>query len=107
MLPEFTKGGRGKAAPYETTHVRIPIKLKEHILHLSDAYKIAVQNSAESEFDLKLNQALQNILDKPVNNNVIVELAKEVVQLRKRKKATKQALENLLTAILGDDYEIE
>jgi hypothetical protein len=33
------RGGRGVKAPYETTHVRIPVDLKKRVEELSKAYK--------------------------------------------------------------------
>jgi hypothetical protein len=44
-------------------------------------------------------------MNKGVNMNSIRQLALEVVKLKKQKKSTKVALDNLLTAILGEDYE--
>jgi len=37
---KVSKGGRGKKAHYETTHVRIPVELKELVNRLSDEYKL-------------------------------------------------------------------
>jgi hypothetical protein len=49
---------------------------------------------------------MENItMNKAVNENNIRQLALEVVKLKKQKKSTKVALDNLLTAILGEDYE--
>ena len=38
-MANFTKGGRGKKAPYETVHYRIPKPLKLTIQKLANAYK--------------------------------------------------------------------
>ncbi len=46
---------------------------------------------------------LKDVTLSPKNN--IRQLALEVIKLKKQKKSTKVALDNLLTAILGEDYE--
>ncbi len=38
-MTDFTKGGRGKKAPYETVHYRIPKPLKSTIQKLSNTYR--------------------------------------------------------------------
>jgi hypothetical protein len=37
---KISKGGRGNKAHYETTHVRIPVELKELVNRLSDEFKL-------------------------------------------------------------------
>jgi len=37
---KINKGGRGNKAHYETTHVRIPVELKELVNRLSDEFKL-------------------------------------------------------------------
>jgi len=94
MEIEFTKGGRNKQAPYTTTHVRIPEKIKDYVIELSNQYKISIQEEKEQQF-LKS-------LDKPVNKKILIELAEKVVKLKQQKKSTKEALENLLTYIINN-----
>ena len=38
-MNNFTKGGRGKKAPYETVHYRIPKPIKSTVQKLSNTYK--------------------------------------------------------------------
>ena len=38
-MSDFTKGGRGKKAPYETVHYRIPKPLKSTVQKLSNTYR--------------------------------------------------------------------
>ena len=38
-MTDFTKGGRGKKAPYKTVYYRIPKPLKSTVQKLSNAYK--------------------------------------------------------------------
>ena len=106
MTLKSTRGGRGHVAPYETTHVRIPVAIKSYIEFVSNSYKQSVEDGTDSNFVLALESTMENItMNKGVNENNISQLALEVVKLKKQKKSTKIALDNLLTAILGEDYE--
>jgi hypothetical protein len=100
------RGGRGHVAPYQTTHARIPVAIKSYIEFVSNSYKQSVEDSTDGNFVLTLESTMENItMNKAVNENNIRQLALEVVKLKKQKKSTKVALNNLLTAILGEDYE--
>ena len=46
---EFQKGGRGKKAPYETTHARIPAPLKAQISELIDKYQKYVEGGGDAD----------------------------------------------------------
>jgi hypothetical protein len=106
MELKSTKGGRGKVAPYETTHQRVPVKIASYVNFVSNSYKQAVELGNEQEFLDNLNNTTELIsTGKPVNDNNLDNLAQEIVKLRKQKKSTKTALDKLLTAILGDNYE--
>lgn len=106
MTLKSTRGGRGHVAPYETTHARIPVAIKSYIEFVSNSYKQSVEDSTDGNFVLTLESTIENItMNKAVNENNIRQLALEVVKLKKQKKSTKIALNNLLTAILGEDYE--
>ena len=106
MTLKSTRGGRGHVAPYETTHARIPVAIKPYIEFVSNSYKQSVEDQTDGSFALTLESTMENItMNKGVNENNIRQLALEVVKLKKQKKSTKIALDNLLTAILGEDYE--
>jgi hypothetical protein len=106
MTLKSTRGGRGHTAPYETTHARIPFAIKPYIEFVSNSYKKSVEDGTDGNFVLTLDATVENItMNKGVNENNIRQLALEVVKLKKQKKSTKVALDNLLTAILGEDYE--
>jgi hypothetical protein len=101
-----TRGGRGHTAPYETTHARIPVAIKPYIEFVSNSYKQSVEDGTDGNFVLTLDATVESItMNKAVNMNSIRQLALEVVKLKKQKKSTKVALDNLLTAILGEDYD--
>jgi hypothetical protein len=106
MTLKSTRGGRGHVAPYETTHARIPVGIKPYVTFVANCYKQSVEDATDSNFVLTLESTMENItMNKAVNMNSIRQLALEVVKLKKQKKSTKVALNNLLTAILGEDYE--
>jgi hypothetical protein len=42
-------GGRGKKAPYETTHLRIPLPIKADIEKLIENYRLSVIDGIESQ----------------------------------------------------------
>ena len=106
MTLKSTRGGRGHIAPYETTHARIPVAIKSYIEFVSNSYKQSVEDGTDGNFVLTLESTMENItMNKAVNENNIRQLALEVVKLKKQKKSTKIALDNLLIAILGEDYE--
>lgn len=79
------RGGRGVKAPYESTHVRIPLPIKDKVELLSKAYKDGTLDDSESQI-LDLNDA--------------VELARGIL---KQKKSARVSLENLLKSIYGQD----
>lgn len=84
------RGGRGVKAPYETTHIRIPVPIKAEVERLSQAYKEGITNqSDESERQLTFDEAVQ--------------LAKEIL---KSKKSARVSIEKLLTGIYKQEVEL-
>lgn len=55
------RGGRGIKAPYETTHLRIPIPIKPEIEKLIDNYRASVLDGIEPENDdlISLQDAIE------------------------------------------------
>jgi hypothetical protein len=81
------KGGRGLKAPYETTHVRVPVPIKEKVQKIIDDYK---NDIADTENDiLEYEQA--------------VELANKIL---KSKKGAAISLSKLLTGIYAIDTSL-
>lgn len=82
------KGGRGVKAPYETTHLRIPLPIKADIEKLIDNYRSSVIDGIEIE-----------------NNDLIpLQDAIELCQKLMRAKTTKiDSFCKLLTAIYKTD----
>lgn len=85
-MPE-NKGGRGKKAPYETTHVRIPVPIKEIVEKLSADYKEG--NPTELVNAIPLDKALE-----------------EAKRIMRSKKSAKVSMQNLLTAIYSVDVDL-
>jgi hypothetical protein len=77
-------GGRGHKAPYETTHLRIPIPIKPEIEKLIAEYRLSVIDGIEPEKDdlLPLEDA--------------IEMCRKMVKARKSKI---EDFSKLLTAI--------
>lgn len=77
-MPEFTKGGRGKVAPYLSTHCRVPIPLKPLIDEIISCYKLTVQtgyeplnssdNSSQELIDSLFSTLSNFTVNKPVNS---------------------------------------
>lgn len=81
------KGGRGRRAPYETTHVRVPVPIKEVVEKLSTNYKEG--KFAEPVDALPADRAIE-----------------EAKRIMRSKKSAKVSMQNLLTAIYGVDVEL-
>ena len=82
-----SKGGRGIKAPYETTHVRIPVDIKEQVEKLSQAFK---EGTLEKP-------------SQPVSLDEAVKIAEEVL---KQKKSARVSIKKLLTSIYGVDVTL-
>lgn len=78
------RGGRGVKAPYESTHVRVPMPVKDRVEDLIKAYK-------DGRMDEK--KELPSV-------DEVVEIARDIL---KKRKSAKVSLESLLTAIYGKD----
>lgn len=106
----YTKGGRGKKAPYETTHARIPKEIKPLVDRITTNYRELYD---QPEAMARMISSLTSIFDdsKPVNsfNEVglsqeeAIELAKKLLRAKKSKKET---IEKLLTSIYGDEIDL-
>lgn len=80
------KGGRGHIAPYQTTHLRVPVPIKAELEKIIEDYREAVLEGNEfvKEQLLTLEQAKLK--------------AKEVL---KSKKGAKKSIAILLTSLYG------
>lgn len=86
------KGGRGQTAPYETTHIRVPVPLKLQVEQMVEKYRQSVLGGTEFESDRS-----QPTLDEAV------EIARSIL---KQKKSAKQSIEKLLTSLYGEEIKL-
>jgi hypothetical protein len=84
-----TKGGRGLKAPYDTTHLRVPVPIKDKIQRIIDAYK----ESLDPNLDTSENKKL-------LTPNEAIEIAQTILS---QKKSAKVSMGKLLTAIYGEN----
>lgn len=74
-MPEFTKGGRGKQAPYESTHCRVPVPLKPLIDEIIARYKERLDSPDELVGQVWIDNLREVIpLDIPVVNKPVNEI---------------------------------
>jgi hypothetical protein len=97
------RGGRGKAAPYETTHVRVPLPIKDEVTALIEKWHNSqgpTQDSRELASDC--NPLTGN--EKPLTNIVeVVEIARQVLA---KKKSARASMGMLIKAIFGEEIEL-
>jgi hypothetical protein len=120
-------GGRGKKAPYETTHVRIPVDLKPQIEELIENFRnkgfvVLEKDNIESSKNLSLNSDnfIQLMIEEFKNNDLFItqkvdknssnklsltleksiELANDLIANNRTKK---EVVNKLLTAL----YQVE
>lgn len=81
-------GGRGNKAPYETTHVRVPVPIKSEVERLIEEFREGKSQQQENSLT-SLEDALVTARD-----------------ILKQKKSARVSLEKLLTAIYGQNVEL-
>jgi hypothetical protein len=110
-------GGRGKQAPYATTHLRVPVPIKEKLEAIIEDYRRAVVDGGESDpstnsYDLSTGELefIQNFCPGAVNDFKLIPLeqAKELaVKLLRSKSAKVSTVSKLLTGIYGEEVNEE
>ena len=72
-------GGRGKKAPYETTHVRIPVDLKSKVEELVEAYRnnelaISAQddNNLTKNLPINYHELVETMIEEFKNNSLFI-----------------------------------
>lgn len=85
-------GGRGKKAPYETTHVRVPLPLKDHIDQLIEDYRLSIIEG----------------IDRPSSELIPLDEALLIAQkLLRAKTAKNETVAKLLTGIYKTEISKE
>lgn len=86
------KGGRGHEAPYETTHVRVPVPIKAKVDRLIDDYRKTILTGNQPETE-------KHDIGYAVSLTTLGEAKAIAQQILKQKKGAKLSLEKLLTAL--------
>lgn len=105
-MAEFTRGGRGKQAPYESTHWRIPEPCKQTVQMISDTWKHLLGSDDGEVKTQNLLTDVQNIVtmhyigefDKPVNGYIY----KPITELSDTDKLVNDVKELLQEAVAID-----
>lgn len=131
MTPQdLPKGGRGKKAPYQTTHYRIPEPLKDCIVSIAEKWKLSVVAGDLGSFSvecgphkwitnpedlevyptashpLPIIEAIEDI-EMPrakISKDEAVAMAQAMIKAKK--PAKNQAMAELLSAIYGEKIEL-
>jgi hypothetical protein len=71
FMDTIAKGGRGKRAPYISTHHRIPEPIKPVVEQLADAYRSVLDEGSDPDELLeRVKAAIATTPEKPVNGNI-------------------------------------
>lgn len=102
-------GGRGKKAPYESTHVRVPLPIKDRVEQIKEMYITGSLEHYDEILarDARLAREYENLLtgstkevDSSQNPLPSLENAlTEAKRLLKQKKSAKETVTKLLTAL--------
>lgn len=85
-------GGRGKRAPYETTHMRVPLPLKNQIEQLIEDYRLSILDG----------------IDRPSSELIPLDEALVIAQkLLRSKTAKNETIAKLLTSIYKTEVSKE
>lgn len=130
-IADLPKGGRGKKAPYATTHYRIPAPLKDCFSDIAEKWKLAVIGETTQDFSITcgphtwltdseslevsptasnspmpIMEALED-LEHPrvqITKDEAVALAQKMIKAKKPSKEL--AMAELLSAIYGEKIEL-
>lgn len=85
------KGGRGNKAPYESTHVRVPVPIKAEVEKLINEFKLGIDGHTE------------NLLTGLIEVDEAVKIAQGIL---KQKKSARVSVEKLLTALYNTEIKL-
>lgn len=88
-------GGRGNTAPYETTHVRVPVPIKEQVQTLIDNYRSSILGESKET---------TNPSNLAKSSAEALELCREVL---KQKKNAKISLVKLVNKLYNTNYTVD
>jgi len=91
----YSKGGRGRQAPYTSTHVRVPDPLKVEIERLIHQWRSLVDSG-----DLSPTEAVTEVFNEGGNTELSIDEAiSKAKEILKQKKSANESMTKLLTAI--------
>jgi hypothetical protein len=93
-------GGRGIEAPYETTHVRVPVPIKPQVEKLIDDYRSLVLNE-NAKPDLYKECASAMTIK---SYSEAVEMARQILR---QKKSARESLEKMLAGLYGGEISLK
>ncbi len=92
-ITNFTKGGRGKKAPYETVHYRIPKPLKSTIQKLSNTYRNLVGTKYSDELIVNVEEPINLTSCKGENDTEgIIKVGTKYSELKQAVQRWQQAI---------------
>ena len=104
----YTKGGRGKKAPYSTEIMRVPTPLKGIVVGLIEGFREKVENGAIKDYEDSHELASDLMAEKPVTSLTKEEAREEAKRILRSKKGNKkQQFEKLLQVIYDDDISLD
>ena len=93
-MADFTKGGRGKKAPYETIHYRIPKPLKSTIQKLSNAYKSLLNTKYSDELIVNVEEVINLTGYEGDNDTKLTKTGTKYSELKQQVQNWQEAIEN-------------
>jgi hypothetical protein len=94
------KGGRGHHLPYEVTHIRIPVPLKEQITLLVEDYKKYVEGGGNPHSYVSPPRPQGGSEFSP---NDILGAGRAALR---SKKGARETVLKMLTSLLGKDFDV-
>ena len=93
-MANFTKGGRGKKAPYETLHYRIPKPLKSTIQKLANAYKNLLGTKYSDELIVNVEEVINLTSYEGDNGTEVTKVGTRYSELKQQVQNWQKAIEN-------------
>ena len=94
------KGGRGVSAPYQTTHIRVPVPLKEEVYSLIEKWHISQTLDEPKEGSEDPKESTGYPLD---DLDLVIAIAEQIL---KKRKSAKVSVELLLRAIFREEINL-
>ena len=103
----YTKGGRGKKAPYSTEIVRVPSPIRGIVDKLIEGFREKVESGEIKDYEDSQELASDLTGEKPVTTISKEEAIESAKRILRGKKSKKQGFEKLLQVIYGEDVSLD